>query len=75
MGDLNMEIEITKLLYPVIAIVCTFFAGKVLNKIDKVLKLINSIITALEDARITPLEIAEIVRNLKEVLKKKNGKA
>jgi len=75
MGGLNMEIELIKLLYPVIAIICTFFIGKVFNKIDKVLKLINSIITALEDAKITPQEVAEIIRNLKEVLKKKNGTA
>lgn len=64
------EIEI---IYLVIGFVITYLVGKFVNKVEKFLKLIESIVTAFADMKITADELKEIFANLKELLKKKNS--
>jgi len=64
--------DIENIIYMVVAFLVTYLLGKFVNKVEKFLKLIESIVTAFADMKLTPDELKEIFANLKDLLKKKN---
>jgi len=61
------------IIYMVVAFIVTYLLGKFVNKVEKFLKLIESIVVAFADMKLTADELKEIFSNLKDLLKKKNS--